>query len=73
MGERFGSQGSYLVDFYHVCDYLSAAAEAIYPETEAAKAWFSKQKERLKAGCYAEVIELIAPLAACSLDAQPAC
>jgi len=54
--ERFGSQSYYLVDFYHVCDYLSAAAGAIYPETEAAKAWFSQQKEKLKRGSSAEVI-----------------
>ena len=27
--EQFGDQGSYLIDFYHVCEYLSAAAEAI--------------------------------------------
>jgi hypothetical protein len=25
--ERFGEQGSYLIDFYHVCEYLSAAAK----------------------------------------------
>jgi len=55
--ERFGSQGSYLVDFYHVCDYLSAAAAAIHPEAEAAKAWFNQQKERLKSGHCAEVFE----------------
>jgi hypothetical protein len=29
MKKRFGSQGSYLVDFYHVCEYLSAAAQGI--------------------------------------------
>ena len=56
MGERTGSQGSYLVDFYPVCDYLSAAA-AIYPEAEMAKAWFNRQKERLKSGNCAEVLE----------------
>ena len=25
--ELFGEQGSYLIDFYHVCEYLSAAAK----------------------------------------------
>jgi hypothetical protein len=25
--ERFGSQGSHLIDFYHVCEYLSAASK----------------------------------------------
>jgi len=55
--ERFGSQGSYLVDFYHVCDYLSAAAAAIYPTAEMGKAWLNQQKERLKFGNCAGVIE----------------
>jgi len=55
--ERFGSQGRYLVDFYHVCDYLSAAATAIHPDIEAANAWFSQQKAAIKAGHCADVIE----------------
>lgn len=55
--ERFGSQGRYLVDFYHVCDYLSAAATAIHPDVEAAKAWFSQQKDSLKAGHCVEAIK----------------
>lgn len=57
--ERFGSQGSYLVDFYHVCDYLGAAAAAIHADAEAAKAWFNQQKERLKAGNCAGAIEFL--------------
>ena len=28
---QFGAQGSYLIDFYHVCEYLSAAAKAVSP------------------------------------------
>ena len=55
--ERFGSQGGYLVDFYHVCDYLSAAATVIHPDAEAANAWFNQQKAVLKAGQAADVIE----------------
>ena len=55
--ERFGSQDSYLVDFYPVCDYLSAAAAAIYPAAKMPKAWLNQQKERLKSGNCAEVIE----------------
>jgi hypothetical protein len=55
--ERFGSQGRYLVDFYHVCDYLSAAAAAIHPEAATARSWFDQQKERFKAGKGAEAIE----------------
>lgn len=48
MKQRFGSQGSYLLDFYHVCEYLSAAAKAIQPEPKACTAWLDKQKARLK-------------------------
>ena len=46
--ERFGAQGSYLVDFYHVCEYLSAAAAAIAGEPPARAAWMDEQKRRLK-------------------------
>lgn len=47
--QRFGSQGSYLLDFYHVCDYLGAAALAIETEPVAQEAWRRRQKDRLKA------------------------
>ena len=47
--QRFGSQGSYLLDFYHVCDYLGGAASAIQTQCAAQQAWLCKQKERLKA------------------------
>jgi hypothetical protein len=46
--QRFGSQGSYLLDFYHVCEYLSEAAKAIEPQPPAQQAWLSLQKQRLK-------------------------
>ena len=46
--ERFGAQSSYLVDFFHVCDYLSAAAQAIHSEVPAQQLWLQTQKERLK-------------------------
>ena len=26
--DKFGSQGSYLLDFYHLCEYLAAAAKS---------------------------------------------
>ncbi len=44
--QRFGSQGSYLLDFYHVCDYLSAAANAIEAQPAAQRSmhgWTSKK------------------------------
>jgi len=42
----FGSQASYLVDFYHVCDYLAAASTTCAPD--APHAWMETQKQRLK-------------------------
>ncbi len=48
--ERFGAQGSYLIDFYHVCEYLSAAAKTIAPDAAAGKAWLEAQKDALKTG-----------------------
>ncbi len=48
MEKKFGAQGSYLIDFYHVCDYLSAAGKAIHNEEQARKIWMDEQKIRLK-------------------------
>lgn len=48
MKQRFGSQGGYLLDFYHVCDYLSAAAKAVESQPLEQQAWMEKQKQRLK-------------------------
>jgi hypothetical protein len=48
--EHFGAQGSYLIDFYHVCEYLSAAAKAIAKDAAALDAWMNAQKEALKTG-----------------------
>jgi hypothetical protein len=42
----FGSQASYLVDFYHVCDYLAAAAAAC--ASLAPQPWLEHQKQHLK-------------------------
>lgn len=36
VADKFGTQGSYLVDFYHVCDYLQAAAKVCAPGQEKA-------------------------------------
>ena len=48
--EQFGDQGSYLIDFYHVCEYLSAAAEAIAPDAAARETWIEAQKDALRDG-----------------------
>lgn len=47
---QFGDQGRYLIDFYHVCEYLSAAAAGIAIDDAARQAWIATQKDALKAG-----------------------
>jgi hypothetical protein len=59
--ERFGEQGSYLIDFYHVCEYLSAAAKTIAPDAAAGKVWMETQKNALKTGRVDAVLKALAP------------
>ncbi len=54
----FGLQGAYLVDFYHVCDYLAAAAKVCDPDPSA---WLERQKNHLKANRSAEVLAALEP------------
>jgi hypothetical protein len=44
--QRFGEPGRFLLDFYHLCDYLAAASTVCAPEQP--KAWLEQQKQRLK-------------------------
>lgn len=50
----FGPQASYLVDFYHVGDYLAEAAKICAPD--APHAWMETQKQRLKNNDGTEVL-----------------
>ncbi len=59
--DQFGAQGSYLLDFYHVCDYLSAAAKVIETEAEAQTAWMEEQKNRLKTQRAEQVLQTLQP------------
>jgi hypothetical protein len=58
--EQFGSQGSYLIDFYHVCEYLSDAAKAIAVSDGAQKAWMEAQKDALKTGRLDKTLQALA-------------
>lgn len=73
----FGHQGTYLVDFYHLSEYLAAAAPRCAPETPAQ--WLAQQQTQLKqgngAGVHAgllpyleapEVTDKAAPVRCCS-------
>jgi hypothetical protein len=55
----FGSQASYLVDFYHVCDYLAAAASAC--ASLAPQSWLEHQKQHLKNNDTTEVLRQLQP------------
>ena len=57
--QRFGEQASYLIDFYHVSEYLAAAGSVIAGQK--AKAWLEKQQSRLKDNRVAAVIEELLP------------
>jgi len=58
---QFGAQGRYLLDFYHVCDYLAAAAEAMMADPAGRKAWMAEQKTRLKTQRSDELLALLQP------------
>jgi hypothetical protein len=61
IADLFGEQGSYLIDFYHVCEYLSAAAKTIAPDAAAGKAWMEAQKDALKTGRAGAVLSALEP------------
>lgn len=54
--EQFGPNGSYLIDFFHLCDYLSEAA----PKNEEVEgSWYKEQKALLKTGQSQQVIDAL--------------
>lgn len=57
--EQFGSNGSYLLDFWHVSDYLGNAATVIAPKT--ATIWRHEQQERLLQNDNASVLRALTP------------
>lgn len=59
--QQFGSQATYVVDFYHVSEYLAAAAKAVAPAAQAS--WLRRQQECLKANQVELVLAQLAPVA----------
>ena len=59
MKKRFGSQASYLVDFYHVCEYLGGASKICAANDE--KNWMDVQEKRLKNNEHSLVIHDLNP------------
>lgn len=56
---QFGAQATYVVDFYHVSQYLAAAAQVVAPQ--AAHSWLHQQQARLKANQVESVLAHLAP------------
>jgi Uncharacterised protein family (UPF0236) len=59
MEAQFGSQVQYLVDFYHLCDYLAAAGEVIAGNDQ--PAWMEEKKDWLKENRWKHVLEALRP------------
>ena len=55
--KRFGAQGSYLVDLFHACDYLSAACKGIVSSEQQQQTWMNEQTTRLKTNQANEVLK----------------
>jgi hypothetical protein len=53
--QNFGEQANYLIDFFHVSEYLSEAAEEIAGESKVE--WLKGQQEKMKQNRASEVIE----------------
>lgn len=59
IAKRIGKPGAYLIDFYHLCEYLAAASSVCAP-TDAA-AWLKQQKKRLKHNYLQAVLKALRP------------
>jgi hypothetical protein len=59
MEAQFGVPANYWVDFPHVCEYLSAAAEVIVAKDKSA--WRKEKEEWLKDNRWPEVLESLRP------------
>jgi hypothetical protein len=56
---RFGTQAKYLIDFSHLCEYLSAAAEVVARQDKTV--WMEEKKNWLKDNRWPEVLEVLRP------------
>jgi uncharacterized protein UPF0236 len=59
MEAQFGAQANYLIDFPHVCEYLSAAADVI--ATKDKSDWMEEKEDWLKDNRWPEVLEALRP------------
>lgn len=59
--EVFGDDANVLTDFYHVSEYLAAAAPVCRPHAH--RYWFKVQQRRLKRGAWESVVATMEPFA----------
>jgi len=59
VADKFGKQGHYLVDFYHVCEYLADASQSCANDGDK-KTWIETQKTHLKNNDYKIVLSNLA-------------
>lgn len=55
--KHFGNQSNYLIDFYHLCDYLATASSRCAPENP--HRWFEEQKQKIKSNQIEEVLMIL--------------
>jgi hypothetical protein len=58
VAQRFGTQGRFTVDFYHVSEYLAAAARVCSAHPQA---WLSEQQQRLQRNQLQAVLDALHP------------
>jgi hypothetical protein len=56
---QFGPQATYLIDFCHLCEYLSAAAEVVAKEGK--EAWIEEKKTWLKKNRWPDILKSLQP------------
>ncbi|NJL59880.1 MAG: hypothetical protein HC887_09780 [Desulfobacteraceae bacterium] len=55
----FGEQGSFLIGYYHLCDYMSDASGVCSPSDK--DVFFNRQKQLVKEGRMTEAVSLMRP------------
>jgi len=57
VGRVFGTKGNYLIDFFHLSEYLSGASEKCCEQ--GAKQWLKERQEEVKEGRIEEVVAIL--------------
>jgi Uncharacterised protein family (UPF0236) len=56
---RFGAQANYLIDFFHLCEYVAAAAPVVAGKGK--EPWMEEKQTWLKANRWADVLKSLQP------------